>query len=122
MIIKLAEIAKQITDTNNPAEQKRLSKKIKNLDIELWNQQKDNIMKRTITAKFTQNHELKNKLLATNNKVLIEGNPNDSHFGVALSIYDNDIWDETKWKGKNVLGYLLMELRNELREEIEIDS
>ena len=56
-------------------------------------------------AKFTQNEELKEKLLATENEELVEGNT----------------WHDTYWgvcnrRGKNKLGKILMRIREELRD------
>ncbi len=66
---------------------------------------KDTIMTELIKAKFTQNLELKAKLIATNDLNLIAGNAwGDSYWGVCFG------------KGENVLGQLLMQLRAELME------
>lgn len=70
-----------------------------------WEDTKDSVMKNVITVKF-QDPELKEMLLATGDTELIEGNT----------------WGDTYWglcngKGKNMLGKLLMELREEIRNE-----
>ena len=61
-------------------------------------------MKKALTAKFTQNPDLKAKLLATGNRALVEANPTDAYWG----------YGRTK-KGKNRMGILLQQLRDELR-------
>lgn len=64
-------------------------------------------MKKALRLKFTQNQELKDKLLATGDVELIEYAPwGDIYWGV----------DKSK-KGQNNLGKLLMELREELKNE-----
>ncbi len=57
-------------------------------------------MKNGLRAKFTQNSDLKEKLLATGNAVLHEDSPTDMIWGA---------------KGKDMLGKLLMQIREELR-------
>ncbi len=69
-----------------------------------WEEVKDEIMYKVVTCKFTQNEDLKEKLLATGDKTLIEGNAwNDRYWGVC------------KGKGQNKLGQILMRVREELK-------
>ena len=71
-----------------------------------WEQVKDDIMYQVVKAKFEQNDELKEKLLATENQMLVEGNTwNDTYWGICQG------------KGFNVLGVTLMLIRHELRGE-----
>ena len=66
-------------------------------------------MTKGLTAKFSQNKELR-----TGKKILIEGNPRDTYWAAGLNLYDKDIWNPLKWKGKNCLGDLLSEVREKL--------
>ena len=71
-----------------------------------WEEVKIQMMREILQCKFSQNPELKSKLLATGNAQLIEGNSwNDTFWGVCKGV------------GKNHLGKLLMEIRNSLKEE-----
>ena len=69
-----------------------------------WNNIKDNVMYDALKAKFTQHDELKEILLNTGDRKLIEHTENDSYWG-----------DGGNGSGKNMLGKLLMRLREELR-------
>ena len=69
-----------------------------------WESVKDNIMYEIVKAKFTQNETLKEKLLATGDSELVEGNDwNDKYWGVCNGV------------GKNMLGKILMRVRTELK-------
>lgn len=70
-----------------------------------WNEVKEQVMLNCLRLKFTQIPEMKQKLLATGNREIIEHTANDSYWGDGLG------------KGKNRLGVLLMQLRQELRKE-----
>jgi hypothetical protein len=69
-----------------------------------WDTVREDIMKKALQAKFTQNPDLKAKLIGTGNRALVEANPTDAYWG----------YGRTK-KGKNRLGILLQQLRDELR-------
>lgn len=97
---------KYIRDLKHPAETAREGKR---RDFPLrsdWENVKEDAMYEAIKAKFTQNPALKELLLATASQELVENSPYDSYWGVGRS-----------GKGKNRLGILLMELREELRSE-----
>ncbi|MGG6270418.1 NADAR family protein [Leptolyngbya sp. AN03gr2] len=72
-----------------------------------WEAVKDDVMREALYAKFTQHPDLKEKLLATGNTVLVEHTRNDSYWG-----------DGGDGSGRNMLGKLLMELRDRLQNEI----
>lgn len=69
-----------------------------------WNDVKVERMKIVLRAKFTQHPDLKEKLLATGDAKLIEKSKTDAFWGTGK-----------KGTGKNMLGVLLMDLREELK-------
>ena len=71
-----------------------------------WEEVKDNIMYEICKAKFTQNEDLKEKLLATGNDILEEGNT-----------WGDRVWGTVNGVGENRLGKILMRVREELRNE-----
>lgn len=68
-----------------------------------WESVKTNVMKKALSAKFSQHPTLRNLLIATENAYLVEHTKNDSYWG-----------NGGNGKGQNMLGILLMELREEL--------
>jgi len=72
--------------------------------VENWNEIKVDRMKECLKIKFLQHPELEEKLLATGNLILIEDSKTDALWGIGK-----------KSNGKNMLGVLLMELREELK-------
>jgi N-glycosidase YbiA len=71
-----------------------------------WEIVKDDIMREALRAKFTQHDELKKILLETGDARLVEHTANDNYWG-----------DGGDGRGRNMLGQLLMELREQLKEE-----
>lgn len=68
-----------------------------------WESVKEQVMRKALRAKFEQHAELRALLLATAPAKLVEHTENDAYWG-----------DGGHGKGKNRLGYLLMELREQL--------
>lgn len=77
-----------------------------------WEQVKDNIMYEIVKEKFSQNSDIRDKLLATGDIELIEGTTwHDNYWG-------NCTCDKcVNIEGKNMLGKILMKVRSELRSE-----
>lgn len=72
-----------------------------------WESVKEQVMRKALRAKFEQHPELRALLLATAPAKLVEHTENDAYWG-----------DGGNGKGKNRLGYLLMELREQLAIEV----
>jgi len=65
-------------------------------------------------AKFSQNPQLKAFLLGTGSRILVEASPVDKIWGIGLA-QDNPAAENPKqWKGLNLLGFALMEVRQQL--------
>jgi ribA/ribD-fused uncharacterized protein len=71
-----------------------------------WEAVKDDVMRQAVRAKFSQHEELRAILLVTGDTVLVEHTEIDSYWG-----------DGGDGSGKNMLGRILMEVREELRQE-----
>ena len=61
-----------------------------------------------------QNDELRNFLLSTGDKVLVEASPSDRIWGIGLGKNNPDALDPTKWRGQNLLGFALMNVRDSI--------
>jgi ribA/ribD-fused uncharacterized protein len=69
-----------------------------------WESVKDSLMHEAVLAKFTQHADLREMLLATGDRKIIEHTENDTYWG-----------DGGDGSGKNRLGQILMRVRQELR-------
>jgi ribA/ribD-fused uncharacterized protein len=65
-------------------------------------------------AKFTQNESLKEQLLATANKLLVEASPYDQIWGIGMKEEDEGIDNPINWKGQNLLGWAITLVKQEL--------
>ena len=121
MMFGQTELGDEIMRTADPEQCKILGREFfDGFDAALWKRTRFVVVKRGIRAKFAQNPQMMETLLATGNAILAECSPRDKDWGILLSTSDPEVQDITKWKGENLLGQVLMEVREELREELRI--
>ena len=119
MMFRKFDLAEQIMNTSDPAECKKIAgQKFPEFNPTIWEKTCYTIVKRGVKAKFKQNKDILEKLLGTGNELLAECSPHDKKWGIGIDIDDPDRLVMHKWKGQNLLGRILMEVREELREEI----
>lgn len=109
------EMMAVILKEHSPAKIKGLGRKIKNFNEELWKENRYNIVYVGNLAKFSQNQELKDMLLATGDAILAECAIKDKIWGIGISMTSSKRFDPEQWKGDNLLGKALMEVREALK-------
>ena len=106
------EIRAEILNTSDPRKCKALGRKVRNFDKAVWNKEKEHIVRKGNTKKFLQNSALRSFLLSTGDKVLVEASPTDRVWGIGLGKNNPDALDPQKWRGQNLLGFALMNVRD----------
>ncbi|MGF2410974.1 NADAR family protein [Ferruginibacter sp.] len=104
-----------IIAANKPAIAKDLGRKVKNFNTDIWNAKAFDLVTAGNLHKFSQHEDLKKFLLSTGNKILVEASPVDFIWGIGLSQDAKDAYNPFKWKGPNLLGFALMEVRDALK-------
>lgn len=102
------EIHQEIAAVPFPSQAKQRGRHIKLRPD--WSMIREGVMETGLRQKFEQHPELKEKLLATGDAHLEEGNT-----------WGDKFWGVCYGEGKNKLGYLLMKLRAEYQEESAIE-
>ena len=98
------DIADRILGTDDVAEIKALGRMVKNYDDHFWSGVRQISVYEGLYAKFSQNSELKNILLKTGSESIVENTSSDYYWGCG-----------TNGSGKNMLGIILMEIRDKLK-------
>lgn len=100
----------------NPKTAKALGRKVANYDDKVWNEKRYQVMVDANLYKYSQNEELKELLLnkELEGKHFCESSPKDTIWGCGLHESDPLIDDEKNWKGQNLLGKVLDEVREKL--------
>lgn len=99
-----SSLRERIRRTKSVNEAARIGRDRRNPLRRDWDSVKDQLMLKALRVKFSQHEDLREALLATGDAKLVEHSKRDSYWG--------DGGDGT---GRNMLGRLLMELREELR-------
>ena len=109
------DIYEKILTHPDPGAAKRLGRKVRNFEPDIWDSKKFDIVVDGNLHKFQQNEDLARFLLGTGDKVLVEASPVDAIWGIGLAQDHEDALSPEKWRGPNLLGYALMTVRDLLK-------
>jgi ribA/ribD-fused uncharacterized protein len=109
------EMLSQIIDASDPHEAKKLGRKVRNFDADIWSAQCFEIVVKGNVEKFRQNSEMREFLLSTGNAILVEAAPRDQIWGIGLGEHNERARDPAQWRGRNLLGFALTEVRTRPR-------
>ena len=99
------------------AEAKKLGRQVRNFEAAVWEEHRCPIVIQGNQLKFEQHEELKTFLLGTKQRVLVEASPRDRIWGIGLGKNSEKAQHPSTWRGLNLLGFCLMEVRDLLQED-----
>lgn len=108
---KCSDILRQ----ENPADAKMHGRDVENFDPVIWDRVKYDIVLRGNILKFTQHPDLCEYLHGTGDDIIVEASPFDKTWGIGLKASDPDAKNPERWKGQNLLGFVLMDTRKLIR-------
>jgi len=108
------ETAIRILGAKSPADAKKLGRLVKNFDPDVWNKNKFQIVVEGNVHKFEQHAEYKDYLVNTKTRVLVEASPRDRIWGIGMGKNNENAENPLLWRGQNLLGFALMEVRSKL--------
>lgn len=107
-------MAARILAAPHPGEAKQLGRAVAGFDDALWEQRRSEIVVAGNLAKFGQHAPLREFLLRTGDRILVEASPVDRIWGIGLAAADPDAERPERWRGENLLGFALMQVRARL--------
>jgi ribA/ribD-fused uncharacterized protein len=110
-------IVDKIFSSEKPGEVKAFGRQVRNFDEAKWNAHKYEIVVNGSIHKFHQNKILKDYLLNTGDRILVEASPSDAIWGIGLDQNEQQIENPHTWVGTNLLGFALMEARDFLKQK-----
>jgi ribA/ribD-fused uncharacterized protein len=108
-------IIPSILHAETPKEAKALGRKISGFDNAVWLENRVPIVTSGNLAKFSQKAVLQRFLLETVDRVLVEASPVDAIWGIGLAEEEPQATIPSQWKGLNLLGFALMDVREQIR-------
>ena len=108
--------AKAVLATEDTAAQQAIGRKAAGYIGSVWAGMRQMVVLRGLMAKFSQNEDLKQKLLDTGDAYLVECAGSDKIWACGIRLNDDKRFDASNWTGDNILGFALMEVREMLRE------
>ncbi|MGG5505570.1 MULTISPECIES: NADAR family protein [unclassified Myroides] len=115
-------IANKILKEQHPGNQKRLGRLVKNFRSNIWEKSRFEISYEGNYAKFNQNQDLCSLLLETRDKIIAEASPTDLIWGIGYGMENENKYCIYKWRGKNLLGKVLMQVREDLKNSVNIKN
>jgi ribA/ribD-fused uncharacterized protein len=106
----------RIMQTSNPYDIKQLGKEVKDFVQQRWEQEARKVATDGCMAKFSQNGHLLvlEALIKTGHRIIGEASK-DTFWGVGKSLSDETILESDAWTGQNLLGEILMNVRDQLQ-------
>ncbi|CAN5690971.1 NADAR domain-containing protein [soil metagenome] len=99
-----------------PKEAKAFGRQVQNFETEAWQKHCIDIVVRANQAKFLANSGFADWLIATTPKILVEASMWDKIWGIGMVASAPGALEPKRWKGRNLLGFALMEVRDKLVE------
>ncbi len=116
------ETLEKILNNKSPKQIKELGRQVRGFDDSKWKKYSPSIILNGNLAKFLQDKNLKQFLMETKDKILVEASPYDKIWGIGLSADHDNVKNPLLWKGQNFLGFALMEVRDELMKICENEN
>lgn len=109
-----AATRERILRASSPGEAKKLGRQVRRFDEDRWLQERFDIVVAGNVAKFCQSPALRDYLVGTGDRVLVEASPVDAIWGTGLAADDPGAGSPASWRGLNLLGFALMQVRASL--------
>lgn len=106
-----------IISASHPEQAKKYGRLVQHFDADAWEAARFGIVVRGNAAKFGQHPALRRFLLDTQEQVLVEASPVDAIWGIGLAQNDARALNPARWRGLNLLGFALMEVRTQLGQQ-----
>ena len=107
--------AMAVLATDDVAKQQAIGRKATGYNEHVWAGSRQIVAYRGLMAKFGQNEELRKQLLATEDAVLVECAASDRVWACGIRLNDPKRFDASNWTGENILGFALMEVRENMK-------
>lgn len=100
----------------SPGAAKAAGREVTGFDQAKWDDVKSALVIQANLGKFAANPRLRDYLLGTRQRVLVEASPIDPVWGIGMDLNEAMVTHPSQWRGENLLGFALMEVRDRLQD------
>ena len=108
------DAAAAVLDAPTPREQQAIGRAVRGYDEAVWVLFREGVVYQANYARFSQNPDQRELLFATRGTTLVEASPHDRVWGIGLAADDPRASDRSQWRGLNLLGQALTQVRDAL--------
>ena len=109
-----ADAERRALEATHPKQAKDAGRSVRGFDQAEWERHRFELVIQGSVHKFGADPQLREYLLGTGARVLVEASPMDRIWGIGLAADDERAQDPARWRGLNLLGFALMEARQRL--------
>jgi len=109
------QVLARILQSRDPSEAQYLGRQVQGYQEQRWRERRYAIVVAGNLHKFSQHRELRDYLTSTGDTVLVSANPTDSVWSIGYDEDHPNVCHPERWRGRNLLGFALMEVREQLR-------
>ncbi|MEV1024100.1 NADAR family protein [Streptomyces sp. NPDC050264] len=109
-----ADAERRVREAGHPSQAKKAGRLVRGFDDAVWRRERFGIVVEGSVHKFAAERGLRDFLLGTGERLLVEASPVDRIWGIGLAADDPAAQDPRTWRGPNLLGFALMEARRRL--------
>ncbi len=110
-----AEAERRVLASPDPRAAKAAGRTVRGFAEDTWAAHAYDLVVAGNTAKFGQHAGMREFLVASGERVIVEASPQDRVWGIGLRASDPDARHPARWRGRNLLGFALMDARAALR-------
>lgn len=116
------EAARAILGDDDPRQAKEAGRTVRGFDERVWVEHRYGLVVDANRGKFGTHPELREFLLGTADRVLVEASPYDTVWGIGLRAEQPEAGRPSQWRGLNLLGFALMDVRAALGDPAPVGS
>lgn len=100
-----------ILDARSPSAAKNHGREVRGFSSDVWERERLGIVRDGSIAKFGSSPALRTYLIGTGHRVLVEASPRDRIWGIGMGRDNPAVERPSQWRGRNLLGFALMQAR-----------
>ena len=101
----------QILHSPTPGEAKAHGREVRGFSSDIWDRECIAIVSEGSIAKFGSTPAMREYLIGTGHRVLVEASPRDRIWGIGMGRDNPAVERPSQWRGRNLSGFALMQAR-----------